>query len=389
MIIAAAPCRKTFAEKTMRFLLILVLGCRTFMGAAQNELQQVDFKTSLWKTLYGKVEVKPFMGREALFLDKGIAYLPGTTFANGEIDVDIAPTIPGFGGVVFHMDSAFNFEEVYIRNLKSGWPDAAQYSPVFNGESSWQLYPEYQAQLKYPATEWIHVKVIVQHQQARVYFLSADTAQLLVDSLRVPNAGGMIGLWSLQGAYFSNLTYRETAVKEAPLKILTPANPRAIRKWSISPVAPFHYDQVTHPDFAVLRSLKWKEGETERDGLLNINRFARKRIFGKFKDNSEEVVWLRYDWEEPASGVKPLSFEFTNRCFVYINEQKVFAGNNSFRLKGPLDRGSIDKQAKANVIYLPVKKGRNSLMVAVAGVANGWGFLGAFEDNSQKGFTTF
>jgi hypothetical protein len=199
----------------------------------------------------------------------------------------------------------------------------------------------------------------------------------------------MIGLWSLQGAYFSNLTYRETSVKGPSPKTITPTNPKAITKWSLSPVAPFDYNQVTHPDFAVLGSLKWKEGETERDGLLNINRFARKHTFGKFKDNSEEVVWLRYEWEEPASGLKPLSFEFTNRCFLYINEQKVFAGNNSFRLKGPLDRGSIDKQAKANVVYLPVKKGRNSLMVAVAGVANGWGFLGAFEDNSQKGFGKF
>lgn len=101
------------------------------------------------------------------------------------------------------------------------------------------------------------------------------------------------------------------------------------------------------------------------------------------------MVWLRYEWEENENGVKPFSFEYSNMCFVYINDNKIFAGNNSFLLKGPLFRGDIDKQMKANTIFLPVKKGKNVLMVAVSGITNGWGFMGQFADGTTKKFGAF
>jgi hypothetical protein len=44
---------------------------------------------------------------------------------------------------------------------------------------------------------------------------------------------------------------------------------------------------------------------------------------------------------------------------MYLNNQKIFAGNNSFLLKGAFYRGDIDKEMKANTVFLPVKKGKN------------------------------
>ncbi|HWJ25512.1 MAG TPA: hypothetical protein VNS32_03160, partial [Flavisolibacter sp.] len=219
--------------------------------------------------------------------------------------------------------------------------------------------------------------------------MGSDTASIYIDSLRVPANKGMIGIWSLQGAYFSNLSYKETSNESLTGKDQMLYNTQAIKTWEISPAFSFRFSDIEHFDLSGFRNLQWKKALTEEDGLLNINRYARKKIFGKFKDNSEELVWLRYEWNEPKAGIKPFSFEFTNRCFIFLNGQKAFAGNNSFRLKGPLDRGSFDKHMRGNICYLPVQKGRNSLMIGVAGVANGWGFMGTFEDNSNKGFIKY
>ncbi|HWJ29108.1 MAG TPA: hypothetical protein VNS32_21380, partial [Flavisolibacter sp.] len=150
--------------KQFLFSLFSLAGIQCWSQTAVTH--HIEPSDTLWKTLYGKVETRDYMGREAIYLDKGIAYLPESQFSNGELDVDIAPSNPGFGGLVFHLDSSLNYEEVYMRYIKSGWADAAQYSPVFNGESSWQLYPEYQGLLKYHEAEWIHMKIKVQNRQA-------------------------------------------------------------------------------------------------------------------------------------------------------------------------------------------------------------------------------
>jgi hypothetical protein len=355
------------------------------LSSTRLPAQTIDAsKPAAWKTTVGKLEAKTFLGREALYLDRGIAYLPGSNLGDGTIEVDIAPTLPGFGGLIFHADAALNYEELYIRYVKSGLPDALQYTPVFKDEFSWQLYPEYQAKLTYRPNEWVHLKLRLAGQQAQAYFYQADTAAFVVDSLRVPNRSGMVGLWSLAGgAYFSNFKYTPAAsLQPNPMvkRRLVP-NPKAIRSWAVSAARPFDYQQVQAPDWAAIGKLPWQQSTAEPDGTLNLNRYATKQRAGNYRNNSEDVVWLRYEWEASQAGLQPLSFEFTNRCFVYCNQQRLFSGNNSFALKGPEYLGNLDKQLRANTLYLPVRKGKNTLMVAVSSISNGWGFIAQLADS--------
>jgi len=365
--------------KSCPLLLLIVFVC--FQVNGQHSLTD-------WSTTTGVIEEKEFLGRKALFLSKGLAYLPTSHISDGVIEVDMATTL--MAGLSFRIDDQHNYEEAYIRYAKSGLPDALQFGSVFNGEFSWQFYPEYQARVTYPKDQWIHMKIIVEADKAGIFLNNRDTAELYIDSLRSGNKEGHVGIWALNGAYFSNFSYRQASIDEK-LPLITKKlirNPDAIKNWWVS--SPSIFTEV--PADKLLASptgVKWQQAGTDPDGYLNINKFAKKHISGRTRDNSNDMVWLRYEWDEKAASIKPFSFEYSNMCFVFLNNTKVFSGNNSFLLKGPLYRGDIDKQMRANTIYLPVSKGKNTLLIAVSGIANGWGFMGQFADGTKKKFGSF
>lgn len=335
-----------------------------------------------WKALYGTIEQKEVLGEKALFLSKGLAVLENSYFENGVIEVDIFTSL--MAGITFRIDSSYNYEESYIRTPKSGGFDALQYGPVFNGEFCWQFYPEYQAKVIYPANDWIHLKIIVKDDQATIYVGNKDTANLYIDSLRTTNSFGKVGLWTLTGAYFKNFNYQPLTAQDKFPTITKRKidNPNAIKEWWISKRESFPkvFEETLKEKFIVQK--QWKKTETEPDGYLNINKYTRKAIWGQTRKNSNDMVWLLYEWEETINGFKPLSFEYSNKCFIYLNNIKIFSGNNNFQLKGVFYRGDIDKKMRANTVFLPVKKGKNSLLVAVSGITNGWGFMAQFADGS-------
>lgn len=349
----------------------------TLLAIIAFSLANAQVNLSDWRVPLGTLEKSNHFGRESLLLNKGYAYLPASEFNEGVIEADISTHI--MAGLIFRVDSLDNYEEVYIRFPKSGQPDALQYTPVYHGEFSWQFFPEYQARVIYPENEWTHLKIIIERKSACIYLLNDNKPALCIDSLRGNDKSGHIGLWSLAESHFSNLTYRDAKPEEKlPLianKLVRNSN--AIKNWWIS--EPFIHEDPPMTLTTEVSSLKWRRTSSDPDGYLNINQYARKKIWGMTRNNSNDMIWLRYEWEENRQGVKPFSFEYSNLCSIFLNNSKLFMGNNSFLLKGSLYRGEIDKQMKANTIFLPVKKGKNVLHVAVSGIANGWGFMGQFD----------
>ena len=359
-------------------VLLIGLLMNIFFATAQ-------FNISEWKATYQPIAIQEKLGREALYCKGGLVYMPSSFFSNGVIEVDILTQV--MGGLAFRIDSNFNYEDVYLRVPKSGAPDALQYGAVFNAEFSWQFYQEYQANVIYPKNEWIHMKIIVENDQAGVFINNSSTPVLLIDSLRTGNKNGCIGFWSLADAWFANLQIRSAAENEKLPKIEKKIirNEHAIREWLIS--KPMSYS-IESGDLGITlsRQLKWESAITDPDGYLNINRYAKKNIAGRARNNSSDIVWLKYKWNETSAFDKPFSFEYSNICFIYFNGKKIFSGNNSFLLKGPLFRGDIDKKMRANTLFLPTRKGLNTLLVGVAGVVNGWGFMGQFVDGTKLAY---
>src|ERR1051326_5054031 len=92
--------------------------------------------------LQGEAKVAEYQGRQSLLLEGGAAILKDFQMRDGVIDVDVStPATRGFFGFDVRIDPAgANYEEIYLRQHKSGQPDAMQYTPVLNTGRHWQLH---------------------------------------------------------------------------------------------------------------------------------------------------------------------------------------------------------------------------------------------------------
>jgi hypothetical protein len=115
--------------------------------------------------LQGQAKAAEYQGRKCLFLDGGAALLKDFEMRDGLMDVDVAtPASRGFFGFEFRIaDDGANFEEIYLRQHKSGAPDAMQYTPVLNTGRNWQLYngPGFTGAVDIPRDAWFHLRLEV------------------------------------------------------------------------------------------------------------------------------------------------------------------------------------------------------------------------------------
>ncbi|TNE60524.1 MAG: hypothetical protein EP341_01255, partial [Sphingomonadales bacterium] len=83
-----------------------------------------------------RVRVEQYDGAEALVVARATAMLEGVEFSEGVIEFDLAFEDKfGFGGLLWHA-AGRDTEYFYVRQHKSGQPDAGQYTPVRKGLTS-------------------------------------------------------------------------------------------------------------------------------------------------------------------------------------------------------------------------------------------------------------
>src|SRR4051812_45502451 len=80
--------------------------------------------------LEGQAQPAEYLGRKALFVNGGAAGVKGLSMRDGVIDVDVAtPAKRGFFGIQFRVsDDDKNGEWIYLRQHRSGYSDAMQYT---------------------------------------------------------------------------------------------------------------------------------------------------------------------------------------------------------------------------------------------------------------------
>ena len=105
--------------------------------AQTKEAESIPADSPRWD-LQGQAQVTEYQNRKSLFLDGGAAILKDSHMRDAVIDVDVAtPAARGFFGIQFRLtDDGANWEWVYLRQHKSGLPDAIQYTPVLNTGST-------------------------------------------------------------------------------------------------------------------------------------------------------------------------------------------------------------------------------------------------------------
>src|SRR5206468_7525141 len=109
-------------------------------------------------------------GRKCLFLHGGAAILNDFGRRDAVIEVDVAtPASRGFFCIQFRIaNDGANAEWVYLRQHKSGYTDALQYSPVLNTGLNWQIYNGlgFTGAVDIPKDVWFHLRLEVVGAQA-------------------------------------------------------------------------------------------------------------------------------------------------------------------------------------------------------------------------------
>ena len=374
------------------FAAAVTISSTQVVHAQPTQAQSIPPDSSRWE-LEGQSKVTEYQNRKSLFLDGGVAILKDLQMRDGVIDVDVAtPVNRGFFGIQFRLsDDGANCEWVYLRQHKSGLPDAIQYTPVLNTGLNWQIYngPGFTAAVDIPKDVWFHLRVEVAGAQAKLYVKDMDKPALVMNDLKSGVQQGRIGLYVLTGAtYFSNFEVRETP--PVSWERHNPAMPPdTLVKWSISPSYDALARNLERPlTKAEINTIRWQDVEAEPPGIIVLYRYReaphlRVSFANDFSKRLEpqpgmKVVYARTTIDSDRSQVKKLYLGYSDDVSVFLNGTILYRGRSAQYFRDPGFLGIMNPENDA--IYLPLKKGHNELMLAVSEIGGGWGFIGRLTD---------
>jgi hypothetical protein len=351
--------------------------------------------------LQGQAKATEYQGRKCLFLDGALAVLKDFEMRDGVIDVDVAtpnagtPDNRGFSGFQFRLDTdGSNGEEIYLRQHKSGLPDAMQYTPILSTGRNWQVYngPGFTGAVDIPKDGWFHVRLEVAGAQAKLYVKDMDRPALVMDDLKSGLQKGQVALFVLRGeTYFSNFEIRTTP--DAPWeRHYPPMPPGTLTKWSLSPSYDALARNLERPlspsESAVIR---WQDVEAEPPGFVVIYRYREAphpivSFQGDFAKRMEpqpgmKVVFARAKIDSDRDQVKKLLIGYSDDVSVFLNGKILYRGRSAQGFRDPGFLGIINPEN--DTVYLPLKKGHNELMLAVSELGGGWGFVCRLVDFEQ------
>jgi hypothetical protein len=361
-------------------------------GPAAAEALSLPPDSPRWE-LEGQAKPADYRGRRCLLLDGGIAAVKDFEMRDAVIDVDVlTPASRGFFGIQFRIaDEGRTAEWVYMRQHKSGAPDALQYTPVLNTGLNWQIYngPGFTGAVDIPKDVWFHLRLEVRGAQAKFFVKEMDRPALVIDDLKSDSRKGQVGLAVLTGAtYFANFEVRP--LPDTPWERHPPAMPPdTLTRWSLSPA----FDALERspekpPVAAEIASMSWQEVEAEPPGYVVINRYRdsphpRVTFAGDFSRRLEpqpgsKVVYARTRIVADRDQVKRLMLGYSDEVSVFLNGAILYRGRSAQYFRDPAFLGIVNPEN--DTVYLPLKKGDNELLLAVAELGGGWGFIARLSD---------
>lgn len=380
--------RIRFATSAVAFL---IAAAPVLCGAAPlsqtPQTLAVPADSSRWD-LQGQARAAEYMDRKCLFLNGGAATLKDFEMRDGVIDVDVAtPASRGFFGIQFRLaGDGGNGEWVYLRQHKSGLPDALQYTPVINTGLNWQIYngPGFTGAVDIPKDVWFHLRLELTGAQSKLYVKDMEKPALVMNDLKSGVQRGQVALAVLTGAtYFSNFEIRITPdAAWEPQRPPTP--PGTLTKWSLSPsfdALQRNVERALAPSES--NALRWQEVEAEPPGLVVLYRYReaphpRVSFQSDFSKRLEpqpgmKVVYARTTIDSDRDLVRKLYIGYSDEVSVFLNGKILYRGRSAQAFRDPGFLGIVNPENDA--VYLPLKKGNNELMLAVSELGGGWGFI--------------
>jgi hypothetical protein len=163
--------------------------------------------------------------RLSLASGNGVAWVEGTDFQSGALEVDIRgreSMQQNYVGIAFHRKNDKTYEAVYLRpfNFRAQDPihkqHAVQYIslPKFDFQDLRDEFPE---EFENPVdasivpTDWVKLRVVVEGSKVQIYVGPVEAVALEVRKLGQLD-GGQVGLWvgNVSGGDFANLVITPT-----------------------------------------------------------------------------------------------------------------------------------------------------------------------------------
>lgn len=352
---------------SLLFLPILVVVTLAAAGSVHAQEDSIAFDSDRWVVLNGGQADR--FGRRCF---SGAAYLKDFEFGNGVIEVDVAVNgSRSYPGLIFRLQSLRDYERVYVRPHRAGlYPDAIQYTPVINGIAGWQLYngDGYTAGARIPTGEWLHLRLEVSGEQARLYLDGEREPALAMTYLGHGSSRGSIGvLGPADGtACFSNFRYRrdDGLAFEAAARVVAP--PGTLLDWEVSRVYPAsRVNREVYPHFYAIFLAEWRAVSPEPWGMVDIG-----RAHGRTGEGTDLVLArtvVRSDERRPVK----LSLGYSDEVDLFLNGRKIFSGNSAYHGRDPSFLGILGLH---DAVYLTLEKGLNEIFLMVSESFGGWGF---------------
>jgi hypothetical protein len=342
---------------------------------SSDQLRAAPFDGELWTWAGSDRVATRHRGRDCIRLE-GAATLAGVELVDGAIEVELsAGPERGFHGLSWRIRDDENFESFFVRPHQVGNPDAVQYTPVFNGISSWQLYhgPGFWAPIEFPLDDWFRIRVVFSGDRAEVYVADLDRPALVVGELKGPVEPGHVGVFAGPAVYMAGFAYDDTG--SVPLREPRPAPATPITgvvpAWWISDAYPEEATETAVTlDGELVARRTWTRLTSEPSGLVDLSRV---NGVGEGRD----TTLARAVVGSARRQTKRLELGFSDRAVVFLNGRAVYRGDNAYRSRDYRFLGSIGYY---DTLYLPLEEGDNELVVAVSETFGGWGIQARFPD---------
>ena len=370
----------------------ILLACLT-PAAAAGQAASVPLSPDAWVAT-DSIRSVSYLGRPALYINRGVALVRSASMDNGTLDLDVAASdTTNFLGVAFRAAAPKFSNVLFLRPGASGTEEAVQYGPAFNSLGvAWQVYhgDGANAVADIARNRWLHVRVELDGPLARVFVDTATVPTLVVPRV-VASGGSGLGVWTGafgRGAYFSNIRYTAGPGRSVGTPAPVPASlPGTMLGWEISNAieAP-DFTPATLPD---LSRLTWQRVETEPEGFVLINRYREAPVGSVPRDSTgavladsvmtgriggSRIVYARTTITAAHDEIRRLQYAYSNGVVVYLNGRPLAFAMNPGGLRG------IGVMARVgDAVYLPLRRGRNQLVFAVIQCTGGWAFSGRLD----------
>ena len=321
----------------------------------------MPFDSGAWS--WGDVEHRSttHLGRACVVANGSAAVLADLSLAEGAIEIELCVGRErAFHGLVWRARDEENYESFFVRPHQVGNPDAVQYTPVFNGISSWQLYhgPGFWAPIAFRLDEWFRIRVVFQRARAEICVGDLDTPAL-VSELKAAIEPGHVGL--LVGGpdvHLSEFSYDAAAGLRGPAPALPQPPSGVLRDWEVSDAFP-----EDEREDALGGARIWTPLASEPSGLVNLA-----RVQGMV--DRRNTVIARTTIYSPRPQTQRVELGFSDRALVFLNRRLLYDGDDTYRSRDYRFLGSIGWY---DALHLPLEEGANELAVAVSEDFGGWG----------------